>query len=189
MQMKEYKLYRFISLVFSPPLVAAAEVLILAPFSKNIFGSLILGLAFLTIYPILAIYRKYLKGETDLDVSDRKDRPKIYSMALASFAACTFLFWLVGDKLMLAVSLSYLFVTAVMVLINAFTKISAHTTGLAGPITAIVFYFGIFYSGLYLLLFPVAYARFKLGAHNRFQLFAGAIIGTVLTYTIFAVVM
>ncbi len=186
--MKEYKLYRLISYLFFPPFVAAAEIFAFAPFSKNIFGALIFGLLFLTLYPTLSIYRKYKKGEVDLDVSEKNDRPKIFLQAIASFAACAALFWLVQDKLMYAVALSYFFVTAVIMMINFFSKISTHTAGLAGPITAIVFYFGIFYAGLYLLLFPVAYARFKLGMHNRFQLTAGALLGAALTYAIFSMV-
>ena len=169
--------------------MAALEILAFAPFSKNIFGAIIFGFVFLTMYPAIVIYKKYLSGEIDLDVSDPKDRPKIYAAALTSFAACTGLFWLVQDKLMFAVALSYLFVTAVISILNSFSKISAHTSGVAGPITAIVYYFGIFYAGLYLLLIPVAFARFKLGMHNRFQLAAGTVLGIVLTYAVFSAVL
>ncbi len=188
MDYKEYKLYRVISYLFFPAFIAALEVLVFAPFSKNIFASLIFGFIFLTLYPAITVYRKYLRGEVDLDVSFREDRPKIFAAVIASFAVCTILFWIIGDKLMLAVSLSYLFVAAIISIINFFSKISTHTAGLAGPITATVFYFGIFYAGLYLLLLPVAYARFKLGMHNRFQLVAGAVLGIVLTYGIFSAV-
>jgi len=187
--MKEYKLYRLISYMFFPAFVAAAEIFAFAPFSKNIVGSLLIGLIFLTLYPTLSIYRKYRQGEIDLDVSDKKDRPLIFLQSIASFAMCAAIFFFVQDKLMFAVALSYFLVTTIIMLINFFSKISTHTAGLAGPITAIVFYFGIFYAPLYLLLLPVAYARFKLGMHNRFQLAAGTAVGAVLTYVIFSLVL
>ncbi len=186
--MKEYALYRLISYLSSPMFVAAAEVIAFAPFSKNIVGSLLIGFIFLTLSPTLIIYRKYKKGEVDIDISDKEDRPRIFIYSIISFGVCTALFWLVKDKIMFTVALSYFLVTTVIMLVNFFSKISTHTAGLAGPITAIVFYFGIYYSGLYLLLLPVAYSRFKLGKHNRFQLFSGAIIASVLTYLIFTVV-
>lgn len=187
--MKEYKLYRLITYLFFPPFVAAAEVLIFSPFSKNIFGSLIVGLFFLTIYPTLLIYKKYLAGKVDIDVSERAARPEIYSVVLGSILTSAFVFWLIKDNLMFTASLSYAIVTAAMFFLNRFSKVSTHTAGLAGPITAVVFYFGIFYAGLYILLFPVAYARFKLGMHNRLQLALGAIVGIALTYATFSLVL
>ena len=189
MDHKEYKLYRVLSFIFFPAFIAAIEILVFAPFSKNIFGSLIIGLSFFTLYPTLSIYKKYLNGEIDLDVSDRLERPRIFASAITGFDACAGIFWFIGDRLMLAVSLSYFIVTTFIMLINFFSKISTHTAGLAGPITAAVFYFGIYYAPLYLLLLPVAYARFKLGMHNRFQLTAGAVVSTVLTYLIFSLVL
>lgn len=189
LSMKEYALYRLISYLFGPTFVAAVQVFAFAPFSKNMFGSLIIGLLFLTIFPTLLIYRKYRSGDVDIDISDKNDRPKIFLHAIVSFGVCAILFWLMNDRLMFALAYAYFFVTAIVFMINFFSKISTHTAGLAGPITAVVYYFGIFYAPLYLLLIPVARARFKLGMHNRFQLFSGAILGAVLTYAIFALML
>lgn len=189
MNMAEYRLHRLITYLFFPSFIAALEVIVFAPFSKNIVGSLLIGFIFFTIYPTIALYKKYLEGEIDLDVSNQRDRTKVYLPAIASIAACSGIFWLMQDRLMLAVSVSYLVVTTALFFLNMFSKISTHTAGLAGPITAVVFYFGIFYAPLYLLLWPVAYARFKLGMHNRFQLALGVIVGAVLTYAVFSLVL
>ncbi|RLE72513.1 MAG: hypothetical protein DRZ80_07160 [Thermoprotei archaeon] len=62
------------------------------------------------------------------------------------------------------------------------TKTSVHMAGIAGPVTFFVIIYGINYSTLYLLLLPVAWARYEKRAHNLSQLVLGAIIAIITTW-------
>jgi membrane-associated phospholipid phosphatase len=68
---------------------------------------------------------------------------------------------------------------------NYFRKISAHGAGVAGPITAITYYFGILAFPLFLLIPLTVWARLKLKAHTLFEVVSGILIATLITFFVY----
>lgn len=71
---------------------------------------------------------------------------------------------------------AYLCVASATFVITVLWKISAHTAGIAGPSTALVFVFGACALPLYLLAILMVWSRVKLGAHTLDQAVAGVIV-------------
>jgi len=72
-----------------------------------------------------------------------------------------------------------------LLIINLFTKISSHTAGLAGPLTAVTYIYGVITLPLFLLLLLLFWARSVLKAHTFFQLLEGSITAVLITYLVF----
>src|SRR3989338_1394048 len=185
---------RSFSNLLSPPVIGMIVPLIFAVFSPigwgsmNMDTSIITGLIFIGILPVLPWIIEVKKKKVDFDVSKRKKRTVLYTCAVISYITASVIFWLTCNKIMLAISLSYAFVTILIEIINLKWKISAHAAGIAGPTTAITYVFGTFFLPLYLLTIFVFWLRLKLKAHTPAQLFAGAGLAVLTTYLVYATI-
>ena len=83
--------------------------------------------------------------------------------------------------------MSYVFVTSAVFIINLFWKISAHSAGVAGPTTALVYVFGPSLIPLYVLTLLVMWVRLKIKVHNLKQLIAGALIAIFITSLVYTI--
>jgi hypothetical protein len=184
----DHSFYSALSFALSPLTVELIMVFLLSlysPFgigSLNVTTSIIIGLVFLFILPVVILYR-YSKG--DIEMSKREDRNTAYPLVILSFAASTLIFWTLGSQVMFLISLAYLTVTSACYVVNMFWKISVHSAGMAGPITALVFIFGINMTPLFALLIPVFLVRLKLKAHNVYQLTAGVLVSISITSLVY----
>jgi membrane-associated phospholipid phosphatase len=88
---------------------------------------------------------------------------------------------------MYAISLSYVFVTLGVTLINLKWKISVHAAGISGPSTALVCVFGLAALPVVALIVLVVWARIKLKAHTPWQSIAGAIVGILITLSVYVI--
>jgi len=127
------------------------------------------------------IYTK--KGVIDIWVSDRKTRTPFYIIAIIGYIVGLVIFYLINQHEFFVFTLAYLLVTIVLTLLNLKTKMSSHAAGLTGPLTAILYLFGIHALPLFLFLPLLIWARLKLNAHSRAQLLGGSIIGVIVTYS------
>lgn len=185
------RIHKSISIVFSAPIIAAFVTVVFSQYSSSLPGlnfanSIIPGFIFLSIFPAFVIL---LRGKTftGWNFFDRKERNKVYPWVILSYFFGSLIFWVTGNKVMFMVSFSYMLVTAALSLINLSWKISVHTAGLTGPITALVCVFGFFLSPLYLLTIPVAYSRYRLGSHDNTQLVTGALLAIGITFLTYLV--
>ncbi len=83
---------------------------------------------------------------------------------------------------MLLISLSYVFVTTAIMFVTLFWKISVHSAGVAGPTTALVYFFGKEMIFLHILTMIVILVRLKLKVHTLPQLIAGSVMAIVVTF-------
>lgn len=182
------RMLEFLSHALSPPAIAAPAAVIFSFLSPNILLSAILGVSFLAAIPALQFLYLLKKGLTDIDIRSRRTRNSVLAAAAASYAASSAIFYYLGYRAMLAISLAYLFVAAAVAINSFFWKISIHAAGIAGPTTALAYVFGIGALPLYLLTLLTAFVRFRLKAHTLPQLMDGtavAIIVTLLAYLVF----
>jgi len=181
----------FLSYLLSPIVVSfliLALISSMGPMSAlappPIYGFL-LGVFFLCIYPMIPILYQYRRGVVDLWVSDRTQRTKLYLLSIFGYLIYALLCYFLSYHVLFVFSLSYFFVATSLLFINFFTKISSHTAGLAGPLTAVTYIYGIITLPLFLLLFLLFWARRVLKAHTLLQLFEGSITAILITYLVF----
>jgi membrane-associated phospholipid phosphatase len=86
---------------------------------------------------------------------------------------------------MLVIALAYLCVASTTFMITLVWKISAHTAGVAGPITALVFVFGPSVLPLHILSVVMVWSRVKLGAHTLTQAVAGVLVAIAVTSCVY----
>ncbi|MCD6477509.1 MAG: hypothetical protein J7K87_00725 [Candidatus Aenigmarchaeota archaeon] len=179
-----------ISIIFSAPAIAIYVVIIFSLFSPiglgrmGIIESLMVGILFLSIIPIGVIFA-VVGNLTGWNVFDRRKRNKIYPFVIVSYVIGAGVFWFYNNHIMFMISLSYIFVTLSLMFINFFWKISAHTAGVAGPVTALAYVFGWSLAFLYIFIPLVAYSRKRLGSHDFNQLLAGTLIAIFITILIY----
>lgn len=188
----EEKIADGISKILSPVIIAFLATIIFSIFSplqnKDLFTiatSIFLGFFFLSVFPAFAVIYNYKKGKVDLWVSDREDRTPFYFIALSGYVIATIVFLLLDYKALFVLSVAYIFVTAVIMLSNLFSKVSTHSGGVTGPVTALVYGFGLNAMPFLVLIPIVIWARLKLKAHSIMQLITGVLIAFFLTFVVY----
>lgn len=185
------KTSEIISYILSPVGIAFLVTILLSIFAPvdtvnyNPFLSIILGIFFLCIFPVFSIIYSYKKGSIDIWLSERKTRTPFYMIAIIGYVIGSIVFFYLNYQIMFVLSMAYLAVTLVVMISNFVTKVSSHTAGVAGPITALTFVFGINALPLFILVPIVTWARIKLKAHNYLQLITGIIISILVTSSIY----
>jgi membrane-associated phospholipid phosphatase len=86
---------------------------------------------------------------------------------------------------MFVIALAYLCVASTTSVITLVWKISAHTAGVAGPVTALVFVFGHWLLSLHVLSVMMVWSRVKLRAHTLTQAVAGVLVAIAVTSCVY----
>ncbi|WP_041823420.1 phosphatase PAP2 family protein [Leadbetterella byssophila] len=142
------------------------------------------------IIPLLFVFLQYkLKFISDYTLNNRRERPRVYLFTSGFYFATAYFLNEKGSVFMpTAVLFTAMGVNILgLFLFNFFDKISAHTSGLGGIVGI---FFGIYYRygdpnlipvilSALILVGVLGSARLYLGAHNRRQIFLGAIWGFV----------
>jgi len=189
----ETKAAETFSRIFTPFAVAAIISIIFSWFAPtrvgplmNPLSSTLVGILTLCVAPLVPVLYSTVTGRTDLNVSDTTKRAPLYALGLIGYAIGMAMFLAFSNRLMFVMALAYLCVGLAMCLITLAWKISAHTAGIAGPTTALVFVFGAWIVPLYALSILMVWARVKLRAHTLSQAVAGLIVATVITSIVYA---
>ncbi len=170
-----FSFYIILILLFYPPL----------EHNTNVFLNLLLSIFFLCLFPIIAIVYSQQKGTIDIWVSNQKDRTFFYIIALVGYVIAAIIFFIIDQKTLFVLSTAYVFVTLVVTISNFSTKVSSHSAGVAGPLTALTLIYGLVLFPIFLLVPVVFWSRLKLKAHSITQLTIGTIIGVVVTFIVF----
>ncbi|MCW4019844.1 MAG: hypothetical protein NWF14_01240 [Candidatus Bathyarchaeota archaeon] len=164
-------LYTFVFVIFSLLHSASISFLIISSF----FGS---------IFPIaLTLYLAKKRIIPDIYASERRTRTKPFIGAVASYLLGVMALVLFrAPQILVSLMVCYLINSLVILIITQVWKISIHASGITGPATFLVHQVGVGMLPLFALLFPVGWARIKLGAHDFNQVVAGALLTTGLTF-------
>lgn len=188
MKMNKILIARVISHLTNAPLFALYVSLIILTIEPTLFmpfsplEAFTLAVIFLTILPPAPIPIATLLGHTDIFVSQQEKRPLFFIFAVSMHLLGSVISLLLGASLFALFMLSYATVTASLLIINFKTKVSVHTAGVTGPLTYVVYFLGIEYAILYLLVIPVIWARHTLRAHTITQLTLGVVDSIVVTF-------
>jgi len=179
------KIAEIISAFLNAPLVALYIFMFLIFSLRPPASSLFLAISsfFGSIFPITVILYMAKKGViSDVYASERRTRTKPFISALASYLlGIVALILFQAPQILVSLMVCYFVNSFVMMMISQFWKISIHASGITGPATFLVHQLGTGMLPFFMLIFPVGWARIKLGAHNLKQVVAGALLAIVLT--------
>ncbi|GAA4389080.1 hypothetical protein GCM10023153_04940 [Ornithinibacter aureus] len=138
--------------------------------------------------PYAILFRAMRGGRVDdRQVVRRSQRPWLYVMALACVAAALALLVLAGAPLqVVALVVAMGAGLAAMLLATLVAKASMHLAVAAGAVAVVVVEQPLVGAVLSLVLVPIAWARHRDGRHSVGQLVAGALIGGVTAFVVYA---
>ena len=189
--MNKLELADRISTFTNPPIITIPLFLIICivlsfeggtfDFTKFIILEAI-SLVFTSILPMAIIIFWAKKINTDKDISNRQDRfiPLIIGI-ISYFIGFLISFWIGLSNFLTFLLLCYCVNTGVILMITTKWKISVHTTGLSGPIGALILLLGPF-GAIFGVIYPVViWARVLLKKHTLAQAICGGVQGFFLT--------
>jgi membrane-associated phospholipid phosphatase len=184
------KLADVFSYLFSPTVFAFYVILIFLLFPPmkspaNVIISLFISIIFLCIFPVVAILYFKHKGTVDIWVSNQNQRLPFYIVAIIGYVIASTIFYIQNETVLFVLSVAYAGVTVSVTIGNFSTKVSSHSAGVAGPLTAVTLVYGSLALPSFLLLPIVFWSRLKLNAHTFTQLTLGTIIGILVTFFVY----
>jgi membrane-associated phospholipid phosphatase len=175
-----------ISFVFNPPIVAAPAFLylILLQTPVNSPTLAVISVMFGALVPLSIVYGlSKLRIIPDLWASQRETRAIPFTGAIFSYLLGSAALAIENSPAIItALMLCYVGNTVIMMLISLKWKISVHASGVAGPVTALIYVLGVVALPLLFLIVPVGWARIRLQAHTIAQVAAGALLTVVATW-------
>ena len=186
----EKKSANFLSYVLSPTMIAFYIILIFLLYppieqESHIIVDFILSFIFLCIFPVVTILYFYRKGTVDIWVSNQKQRAPFYLIAIIGYVIASLIFFLRNDTTLFVLSVAYVAVTLSVTISNFATKVSSHSAGVAGPLTAITLVYGLIALPSFLLLPLVFWARLIFNSHSVLQLLYVSFIGILVTFFVY----
>ncbi len=179
---------RFISRVTPAPLINFYVGIIFSWFSPiglgpilTPVGSLLLCIALMVIMPITPIIFEAIRGNVDLDVSQRESRTKFLLFSLLCYMLSFSVYTLLGCVIMSSLAAAYFTVTLGVTVATLKSKVSVHGAGVGGPGTALILIFGIIALPVVFVWIAVIWARVVLQQHSIAQSFAGVLLGVIIT--------
>ena len=189
--MNKLKVAKTISTFTNPPIICIPLFFIIClvlsfengTFNFNEFIILeLISLVFASILPMAIIVYWAKKLNTDSDISNRQDRFTPLIVGIVSyFIGFLVLLFLNIDNFLTALLLCYSINTGVVLLITFKWKISVHTTGLSGPVGALILLLGPI-GALFGILYPLLIlSSVTLEKHTLAQAITGGVQGFFLT--------
>lgn len=177
--------------IFNPFAVSIAVLVLLTVKAADGAGD-ILRLAFITIgisiLPVLFIVF-YLVRKKKLDSifnNPREQRHTVYIVASLIGALDCALLWYFDVPRLLAVMFTAGFIAVIVFMaVNYFWKISLHTAFTAASAVVLIIVYGIGVWWTLLVLPLVGWSRLHLKQHNLLQIISGALLASVITFTVF----
>src|SRR5438445_7108383 len=178
------KVARYVSAVGNAPIVAAAVFSLLITFTRSTLFHLGIAIVFATVVPLaLLFFLARRRIIPDLYASDRESRAIAFVGVLASYFLGGVALGLTrAMPIVTGLMLCYFVNGFIAMLISLKWKISVHAWGITGPLTSLIFQFGLLLSPIWLLVVPVGWARLELKAHSLSQILVGALIAIPLTW-------
>ena len=183
---------KFISTVINPLVILAILPYILVfkatgDLSKTYFWtifSLIFILTF-SIFVLIGIEKGFF---SDLDVSRRKQRPLLYTFAIAmSSFYVTFLYFLKAPEVLFIALFGLVFGLISMEFINKITKASIHVATISAFSTALTLGFGPLFVLSFIFVPLVAWSRITTHNHTKRQTVIGGIMGILITLVVYVI--
>ena len=135
------------------------------------------------LLPLLSLY--YLKRVGmigDLMVNERDERLIPFACVFGSYVLGTAFLWIFNaPTTIVALMVSYVLTSLVMMVITLRWKISIHAAGVAGPSMFLVLKYNLALWPFLIVTLLVCWSRWRLKVHTIEQVFAGATLSVIIT--------
>jgi len=181
-------LAKSISYLFIPPLnlLAIFTYLAVSVYTDSTLRNktILIAAIFGFVLPLIVFFYLRWKGKiVDNEASDGSERttPYLIGIGLSVLGAMLSMVFEL-HPFIVALWLSYVLTSFILVLINKRWKISAHAIGVSIPFAVLIFQLGN--SAYYFIAIPilVSWARIYLKLHDIYQVVAGFLLGYLVTY-------
>ena len=153
----------------------------------NALSGYVWVMLFLCIIPLFSLFFYIPKKGEDRPQTLHRQRVVSFIFMIVSYP----LGWLVlalthAPRIFTATAATYTFVTIGLIFFNLLLhyKASGHAAGVSGPITSMIYIFGIWAAPLVLLLPLVTWARLAAKGHNFWQTVVGATMSGLISVTV-----
>lgn len=185
--MNKFKIAKTVSTLTNPPIICIPLFLIICFVLSDgdIFKFISLeaiSVVFASMLPMAIILFWAKKLGTDKDISNRSDRytPLIVGI-ISYFIGCLTSLFFGLDNFLTVLLLCYSINTGVVLIITVKWKISVHTTGLSGPVAALILLLGPA-GAVFGVIYPILiWSRVLLKKHTMAQAVTGGVQGFFLT--------
>lgn len=139
-------------------------------------------LVFLSIFVIFVLIGVKKKFFSDIDVSNREQRPVLYfTGAILSVLYLSTLFFLHGPRILFITIFGITLGILIASLINMKIKASVHVAAISGLLTSLSIIYKGYYVLLLLLIFIIGWSRVKIKRHTVPEVVIGGILGSLLS--------
>ena len=178
-----------VSQIVNTPFVAGGAITLLLFSLRPDVPQRMLGwgvsLVFLTVVPALSLLFYIPRRNEPWDSTKKRQRIMSFVMMAISYPiGYALLKILNAPPLFEAIMLSYVMVVLGLILINIFFKASGHAAGVAGPVSAMIFLYGLIATPLLALIPLTMWARVKAKGHTLSQTIVGALLSAAITVAI-----
>lgn len=174
-----------VGFIFNAPLIAvvAFGYIYKQMTLHNMWSHFYLPSFFSGLLPVLSLY--YLKRTGmigDLMVNERDERLIPFVCVFGSYLLGTGFLWVFNaPSTMVALMVSYVVTSLVMMVITLRWKISIHAAGVAGPSMFLVLKYNLVLWPFLIVTLLVCWSRWRLKVHTIKQVFAGAFLSVIIT--------
>lgn len=193
MRNKLQRTYEIVGIVLShivnTPFVAGAAITLMLFTLKPDVPQRLLGwgvsLVFLTIVPALSLLFYIPRRNEQWSSTEKRQRVMSFVFMSVSYPiGYVILKILHAPPIYEAVTLSYVVVVLGLILVNNFFKASGHAAGVAGPVSALIYLYGLIATPLIALIPLTMWARVKAKGHTLSQTVVGTILSAAITVAI-----
>ncbi len=178
-----------VSHIVNTPFVAGAAITLLLFTLQPDVPQRLLGwgvsLVFLTIVPALSLLFYIPRRNEQWSSTEKRQRVMSFVFMAVSYPiGYAILKILHAPPIYEAVTLSYVMVVLGLILVNIFFKASGHAAGVAGPVSALIYLYGLIATPLIALIPLTMWARVKAKGHTLSQTVVGTILSAAITVAI-----
>ncbi|HEY4688770.1 MAG TPA: hypothetical protein VIK33_05620 [Anaerolineae bacterium] len=175
-----------ISQIINVPFVAGAAITLLLFSLRPDVPQRLLGwgvaLIFLTVIPALSLLFYIPRRNEPWVSTERRQRVMSFVFMAVSYPVGFVVLKIVqAPPIFEAIMLTYVIVVLALIGVNLFFKASGHAAGVAGPVTALIYFYGLIATPLIALIPLTMWARVKAKGHTLGQTIAGALLSAGVT--------
>ena len=180
-----------ISQVLNVPVLSGLLVIIicfsLPPNTPNRFTGVWWAFSFVSLIPLCSLFF-YIPGKEHnwLEIKKRQRIASFIFMIISYPIGFFILHFTNAPKIYEAIALSYTLITLGLIFFNLILryKASGHAAGVAGPVAAMIYFFGLVATPLIALLPLTAFARVMAKGHDTWQTVVGALLSASITLSV-----
>ena len=175
-----------VSQILNVPFIAGAAITLLLFSLRPDVPQRIVGwgvsLIFLTAIPALSLLFYIPRRNEPWASTEKRQRAMSFVFMALSYPIGFVILELVhAPAIFQAITLTYVIVVLALILVNLFFKASGHAAGVAGPVSALIYLYGLIATPLIALIPLTMWARVKARGHTLSQTIAGAALSAIIT--------